>query len=115
MIAKSGKTEKSDVTLSNGEALFKELASFYASTYINVERAMIFGFDCLRTKGKVFAKVHNGQLVMKLPTNRITALLGSGQADTYELRGRMLKEWAVIEASKDIVVLAEEARVFTEA
>jgi hypothetical protein len=75
---------------------------------------MLFGFDCLRINGKVFAKVHNGHLVMKLPASRITALVDSGQVSSYELRGRLMKEWGVISTSKDIIALAEEARVFTE-
>ncbi|NOU22715.1 MAG: hypothetical protein HOO93_13210 [Methyloglobulus sp.] len=70
-----------------------------------VERAKLFGFDCLRINGKAFAKLHNGRLVMKLPANRIAALVDSGQVNAYEHRGRMLKEWGVVEASKDIIDL----------
>jgi hypothetical protein len=115
MIAKSSKIKKDDVTLSDGEKLFTKLVSFYAiPTPYPVERAMLFGFDCLRINGKVFAKLHNGHLVMKLPANRITALVDSGQVSFYELRGRLMKEWGVISTSKDIIALAEEARVFTE-
>jgi hypothetical protein len=115
MVAISGKTIKGDVALSHGEELFAQLELFYATpqTEYPVERAKLFGFDCLRINGKVFAKLHNGHLVMKLPASRIAALIDSGQVNTYEHRGRMLKEWAVIEASKDIIALAEEARVFT--
>lgn len=114
MVAKSSKIKNSDVTLSHGETLFAKLASFYATTHTQVDRAMIFGFDCLRINGKVFAKLHNGHLVMKLPADRIAALVDSGQVSSYELRGRMMKEWGVISTSKDIIALAEEARVFTE-
>lgn len=115
MIAKSSKTEKDDVTLSHGEELFIQLASFYATpqTEYPVERAKLFGFDCLRVNGKVFAKLHNGHLVMKLPASRITALAESDQVSSYGLRGRVMKEWGVIKTSDDIIALAEEARVFT--
>ncbi len=115
MIAKNSQSKRGDDTLSHGEELFTQLASFYATpkTEYPVERAMLFGFDCLRINGKVFAKLHNGHLVMKLPTNRIAALVDSGQVSCYELRGRLMKEWAVISTSKDIIALAEEARVFT--
>jgi hypothetical protein len=75
---------------------------------------MIFGYDCLRINGKVFAKLHNGHLVMKLPASRITTLVNSGQVSSYGLRGRLMKEWGVISTSNDIIALAEEARVFTE-
>lgn len=114
MIAKSSKIKNSDATLSQGEVLFNELASFYSNAYINVERAMLFGFDCLRTNGKVFAKLHDGHLAMKLPAKCIMALFDAGQANSYELRGRVLKEWCVIVKSSDIIALAEEARLFTE-
>ncbi len=116
MIAESRKIKKDDVTLSHGEKLFTKLVSFYATSHTPypVERAMIFGFDCLRINGKVFAKLHNGHLVMKLPATRIKALVDSGQASSYELRGRLTKKWGVISTSKDIIALAEEARVFTE-
>lgn len=116
MIAKNSKIEKGDVALSHGEKLFAKLVSFYATAHTEypVERAMLFGFDCLRINGKVFAKLHNGHLVMKLPADRITALLESGQASCYGFQGRLMKEWGVISTRKDIVALAEEARVFTE-
>lgn len=116
MISKSSKTQKDAIPLSFGEKLFTKLVSFYATpqTEYPVERAMLFGFDCLRINGKVFAKLHNGHLVMKLPADRITALVDSGQVSSYELRGRLMKEWGVISTSKDIIPLAEEARVFTE-
>lgn len=113
MIAKSSKIKNDDVILSHGKKLFTELASFYATPHTHVERTMIFGFDCLRINGKVFAKLHNGHLVMKLPANRITAMIDSGQASPYTLRGRLLKEWGVISTNKNVIALAEEARVFT--
>jgi len=115
MIAKSRKTKKDNATLSHGEKLFAKLLSFYATPHTEypVERAMLFGFDCLRINGKVFAKLHNGHLVIKLPATRIAALIESGLASSYGFRGRLLKEWAVLSTSKDIIALAEEARVFT--
>lgn len=114
MVAKSSKIIKGDLALSYGEESFAKLALFYATpqTEYPVERAKLFGFDCLRINGKVFAKLHNGHLVMKLPANRIAALVDSAQMSAYEHRGRVLKEWGVIEESKDIISLAEEARVF---
>lgn len=114
MIAKSSKKKTGAAALSHGEELFTKLVSFYAipRTEYPVERAMLFGFDCLRINGKVFAKLHDGHLVMKLPAKRLTALLESGQASRYGFRGRLMNEWGVIATSRDIVALAEEARVF---
>lgn len=54
MVAKSSKIEKGDDTLSDGEKLFTKLASFYATPHTEypVERAMLFGFGCLRINGR---------------------------------------------------------------
>ncbi len=114
MIAKSSKIKKDDVDLSQGKKLFTELVSFYAIPHTHVERTMIFGFDCLRINGRVFAKLHDGRLIMKLPASRIMALVNSGQASSYALRSRLMKEWGIISTTKNIIVLAEEARMFTE-
>jgi hypothetical protein len=114
MNPKNSKIKNGNDTLSHGEKLFAKLASFYAEPPYHFEREMIFGFDCLRSKGKVFAKLHDGHLVMKLPANRIKSLVDSGEVSSYELRGRITKEWGVISTSKDIIALAEEARVFIE-
>src|ERR1017187_8765414 len=79
MNTKSSKTNNGEVTLSHGEKLFAKLAAFYAKPPYHFEREMIFGFDYLRSKGKVFAKLHDGHLVMKLPANRIKTLVDSGE------------------------------------
>lgn len=106
---------KTSVPSSSGEKLFAKLAAFYAATDRHVERVMLFGFNCLRTDGKVFAKLDNGNLVMKLPAKRVATLIGSGRLGSYESHGRLMKEWAIVAiASKDIIALAEESRVFTK-
>ncbi|MDE1900987.1 MAG: hypothetical protein KGI37_04995 [Alphaproteobacteria bacterium] len=106
---------KSSVPASSGEKLFAKLAAFYGATDTHVERVKLFGFDCLRVDGKVFAKLHNGHLVMKLPASRIAALIDFGCLGSYECRGRLMKEWGIVAtANKDIVALAEESRAFTE-
>lgn len=112
MTAKTPKS-KSTVTPTSGEKLFAKLAIFYAAADTHVERVKLFGFDCLRVDGKVFAKLHNGNLVMKLSPKRVASLIDSGLVGTYESRGRLMKEWVVIAAAtKDIVALAEESRSF---
>lgn len=106
---------KSFTPLSSGEKLFTKVAAFYAATYAHVERVTLFGFDCLRTGGKVFIKVHNGDVILKLPAARIAALIGAGKVRPYERgRGLGMKEWAVVTTNREKLVLAlvEEARVF---
>lgn len=92
---------------------WKRDEQFYAAADTHVERVELFGFDCLRVDGKAFAKLHNGNLVMKLSLKRVASLIDSGLVGTYESRGRLMKEWVVIAAAtKNIVVLAEESRGF---
>lgn len=100
---------------SPGGKLFAALVAFYAATDPHVDRATLFGFDCLRAGGKVFAKLHNGNLVVKLPAQRIASLMDLGRLRPYD-RGRAgsMKEWAVVAAidKRGIIALAEEARAF---
>lgn len=110
-----GKARSSECAeASSGAKLFQDLVDIYRQTNPSVERVKLFGFDCLRTAGKVFAKLHNGQLVMKLPAARITALMMAGHLRPYE-RGRTeMKEWAVVATTqrKLVFALSEESRSF---
>lgn len=108
--------QESSAPSSSGEKLFAKLAAFYAATGTHVERAMLFGFDCLRTDGKVFAKLHNSNLVMKLPAKRVGDLIASGRLSPYNWRGRSMKEWAVVTTTekREAIALAEESRAFTK-
>lgn len=101
----------------SGRELFESLAIFYASAKLRIDRVTMFGFDCLRNNGKVFAKLHGRDLVIKLPVNRIAALTASGHLRAYARgEGRTMREWAVIVPlhGLDVQALAEESRVFTE-
>ena len=96
-----------------GAQLFEAVAEAFRKTEPRAERVKLFGFDCLRIAGKVFAKVTKGRLVVKLPAARIAALMRAGQLEPYEgARGEM-KEWAVVTADERIAIaLSEEARAF---
>lgn len=111
-MGRNSKTKVSGFPPSGGERQFAELAEFYEATSTNVDRVKLFGYDCLRVEGKVFAKLHNGHLVMKFPLQRASALIGSNCAGPFMCRGRMMKEWAIVDAGKNIIDLAEEAREF---
>lgn len=81
-----------------------------------VDRVMMFGFDCLRISGKVFAKMHEGQVVVKLPAKRIASLIAVDSLHPYDRGGgRWMKEWAVVESLnvREIIPLLAEARAFT--
>jgi hypothetical protein len=69
----------------------------------------------LRVGGKVFAMLIEGDLVLKLPRERVDGLIDSGVADRFDPRhGRPMKEWAAIPPgqSRRWPKLADEAFVF---
>jgi hypothetical protein len=69
----------------------------------------------LRISGKIFAMLVGGDLVVKLPKDRVDELVDSGLATRFDARkGRPMKEWASVppSASRRWKALVEEARGF---
>jgi len=69
----------------------------------------------LRIKGKIFAMLVRGELVVKLPKGRVEELSASGLGHRFDPgHGRLMKEWASITpaASRRWRALVEEARAF---
>ncbi|MBL1256036.1 hypothetical protein [Methylocystis sp. Sn-Cys] len=96
-----------------GSRLFEVVAEAMHATESHVERVKLFGFDCLRLKGKVFAKASKGRLVVKLPATRVASLMMAGCVEPYAgARGNM-KEWAVV-TTDDLTALglSQEALSF---
>jgi len=74
-----------------------------------------FGSDALRIGGSIFTMHVRGNLVVKLPKNRVDILVADGHAEHFSAnRGRPMKEWAVLltDDSKVWMTLAEEALEF---
>jgi TfoX/Sxy family transcriptional regulator of competence genes len=97
-----------------GAQLFEAVAEALRKTEPRAERVKLFGFDCLRIAGKVFAKVSKGRLIVKLPAARVAALMMAGQVEPYAgARGEM-KEWAVVVTADErlAIALSQEARSF---
>ena len=72
----------------------------------------------LRVGGKIFAMLVRGELVVKLPGDRVDELVDSGSAVRFDAgKGRPLKEWASVgpEASRRWRGLVQEARTFVGA
>lgn len=61
-----------------------------------VDIGPLFGTEGLRIRGKVFAFVTHGSLVVKLPHDRIDELEASGAAERMTMRERRMKEWALV-------------------
>jgi TfoX/Sxy family transcriptional regulator of competence genes len=69
----------------------------------------------LRISGKIFAMLVRGELVVKLPKNRVDELVDVGAARRFDAgKGRSMKEWASVpaSASRRWKGLVEEARTF---
>lgn len=83
-----------------------------------VNTGKMFNVVGLKTSGKVFAMLVKGRLVVKLPRDRVRALIDSGAAAPVDPgHGRVMKEWAALHfASRDEWRrLADEARIFVDA
>ena len=69
----------------------------------------------LRVSGKIFAMLVRGELVVKLPKDRVDELVDAGAARRFDAgKGRPMKEWASVpaSASRRWRRLVEEARAF---
>ncbi|BDG05090.1 MmcQ/YjbR family DNA-binding protein [Anaeromyxobacter oryzae] len=53
----------------------------------------------LKARGKIFAMLVRGRLVVKLPRERVDALVAAGRGARFDPRrdGRTMKEWIVVE------------------
>ena len=74
-----------------------------------------FGSGALTVGGRIFAMLSAGQLIVKLPADRVSALIASGEAAPFDAgKGRPMKEWAAIRPNTDEqwLACAEEAYVF---
>ena len=75
-----------------------------------------FGSSGLRIHDKIFAMVSSkGKFVVKLPQQRVDALIASGEGKRFDPgHGRLMKEWLTVETTSDEVWLrlAKEAMQF---
>lgn len=75
-----------------------------------------FGSSALKVKGSIFAMHAHERLVLKLPCQRVEALVAAGAGERYNPRGdgRQMKEWLTLDPASDIdwLSLAREALTF---
>jgi len=75
---------------------------------------MAFGDNGEKVGGKLYALDVRGALVVKLPRERVDALVAARQGTRFEpAPGRIMKEWLVVTAPKSVwPALKREAKVY---
>lgn len=100
------------------DALFRELAEPLLAAG-QVDEGTIMGFPCLRARGGGFlamAEHRNGDLVVKLPADRVEALIAEGAGLPFAPAGRRFREWVHV-PGRDAELwqaLLDEGRAFVD-
>jgi hypothetical protein len=115
------------ITLANDAQLAQVLDAFRADPKLapvvvsfeeNKEagRGRKFGSNGLKINGKLFALFTQGTLVVKLPKERVSALVASGVGAPFDPgHGRLMKEWlSVVSPGASWVDLAKEVHDFVK-
>lgn len=78
------------------DTLFWELAEPLLAN--GAEKSTMMGHPCLRIDGDFFASMERktGDLIVKLPANRVNEMIEAGTAEPFAPAGRRFKEWALI-------------------
>lgn len=74
-----------------------------------------FGEGTLQVQGGIFAMLTRGRLVVKLPRQRVDALVAAGEGERFDPgRGRVMKEWLSLDPASELdwLALAREAMAF---
>jgi hypothetical protein len=69
----------------------------------------------LKVDGKIFAMLVRGKLILKLPADRVQALVGSGDGEPFDAgKGRPMREWLALSSTsrRPWFALAREAMAF---
>lgn len=77
-----------------------------------------FGSSGLAVNNRIFAMLSKGRLVVKLPKQRVDALVAAGEGVHFDPgHGRLMKEWLAIEpgSAESWLTLAREALEFVAA
>jgi hypothetical protein len=108
-----------EAAANRGEAAFARLVRRFADdsavTPPIAGKGGKFGESALKVNGKIFAMVSGGNLVVKLPRDRVDQLVAAGKGTPFDAgRGRVMKEWVAVptDASRSWPRLADEAREF---
>lgn len=85
-------------------------------THPDVDEGTLMGFPCLRINGDFFSTCEHrtGDLIVKLPRDRVAALIAEGRGDSFAPAGRIFKEWLLVtkRQKKTWIALMREAQRF---
>jgi hypothetical protein len=73
-----------------------------------------FGASGLKIRNKIFAMLVQGNLVVKLPKQRVEKLIAAGDGEPFDVGERRMREWLTVSQQADWQALAEEALVFVD-
>jgi hypothetical protein len=80
-----------------GEEMFWDLVEpMYADPA--VRRSTMMGLPCVRFDGRFFASLdrRTGALLVKLPAERVAALVAAGKGEPFAPAGRVFREWVAV-------------------
>ncbi|MEU4497534.1 MmcQ/YjbR family DNA-binding protein [Streptomyces sp. NPDC023998] len=87
-----------------------------ALAHPDVATGTMMGFPCLRVAGAFFASCdpHTGDLVVKLPRERVEELITAGIGKPFAPAGRTFREWVLIDDRDEArwTELIDEALLF---
>ena len=86
---------------------------------LDTDEGTLMGFPCLRVDGKFFGTCDHrtGELIVKLPRDRIETLIDARVGQPFAPAGRIFKEWVLVpdRDSDQWRTLLKEARAFVKA
>ena len=94
------------------------IAAFAGRDGVTVGGRRGFGANALQVDGRIFAMSNELGIVLKLPRDRVAALVASGEGRSFDAgKGRPMKEWVIVpwESGGASRSLAEEALAFVAA
>lgn len=79
-----------------------------------IDEGTMFGFRCIRSGGQFVAMPGNtfGGMVVKVPAERVSALVSSGAGSPVAPAGRTFKEWVAVDDESQWEALIEESITF---
>ena len=84
------------------QALFDGVAERLLREDDRLEKTRMMGSEGLKTNGKFFAMVSKGELVVKLPRERVDELVEAGTGHRFDPgHGRLMKEWVALEPADE--------------